>query len=331
MPRISIGLPVWNGEDYLEGCLENLREQSFDDFEVIISDNASDDATSDIARSFAAQDARFRVIRQDRNLGAAPNYNVVFHAAAAPCFKWVAHDDLLTPNYLETAWRVLESRPDVVLAHSRAQLIGRDGRSLFEDDVDLFVDWAGSLRSVRPAPDRATQDTAFERFKDIVNRTTRAFDIFGLMRSDVIRQTRLHRSFYGSDITLLAEIALYGRFYECPEVQFFKREFAGQSRSLKTADDRERWIDSSKRGDSRLDHLGRNTRALLSAVHAAPLSAAEKRQCYWFLATRLNWKAPLRLIGADIRPPKRIPPNARIVDIRSLENPGLTTGASSAS
>lgn len=316
MPRISIGLPVWNGEDYLADCLENLASQTFEDFEVIISDNASDDGTHQIAQAMAARDQRFRVIRQDHNLGAAPNYNVVFAEATGPYFKWVAHDDLMTSNFLETAYRVLEGQNDVVLAHSKTQLIGRDGRALFEDDVDLFVDWAGTLRSVHPATDRAIQDSALERFRSIANYTTRAFDIFGLMRTDVIRRTHLHRSFYGSDITLLAEIALYGKFYEHPEVQFFKREFAGQSRSLKTKDDQARWIDSSKKGDSRFD-FARNTRALWAAVGTAPLSPAEKLRCYRFLIGRLNLKGPMKIFGVNTTRRKKIPPGARIVDIRN--------------
>jgi glycosyltransferase involved in cell wall biosynthesis len=316
MPRISIGLPVWNGEDYLADCLDNLASQTFEDFEVIISDNNSDDCTHDIAQSMALRDRRFRVIRQDHNLGAAPNYNLVFAEATAPYFKWVAHDDLMTSNFLETAYRVLEQRQDVVLAHSKTQLIGRDGRALFEDDVDLFVDWAGTLRSVRPAKDRAVQNTAFERFRGITNFTTRAFDIFGLMRTEVINRTHLHRSFYGSDITLLAEIALYGKFYEHPEVQFFKREFAGQSRSLKTKDDQARWIDSSKKGDSRFD-FARNTRALWAAVSTSPLSTAEKLRCYRFLIGRLNWKGPMKVFGVDTTKRKKIPSGARIFDIRT--------------
>ena len=77
----SIGLPVFNGENFLAPAIESILGQTYDDFELIISDNASTDATSQICRDFARRDSRVRYIRNARNLGADPNYNAVFRAA----------------------------------------------------------------------------------------------------------------------------------------------------------------------------------------------------------------------------------------------------------
>ena len=99
-PRVSIGLPVYNGELFLENALDSILSQTYSDFELIISDNASDDKTEEICRSYAARDKRVRYSRNAHNLGAAPNYNRVYHLARGRYFKWASHDDVLAPEFL---------------------------------------------------------------------------------------------------------------------------------------------------------------------------------------------------------------------------------------
>src|SRR5215472_3946539 len=100
-PRLSIGLPVYNGEDYLAESLEALLGQSYEDFELIISDNASTDSTADICRRYEKQDSRIRYVRQPRNIGAGPNHNYVVRHARGELFKWAAHDDLYARDLLK--------------------------------------------------------------------------------------------------------------------------------------------------------------------------------------------------------------------------------------
>ena len=87
MPRLSVGLPVYNGEGYLAESLEALLGQSYEDFELIISDNASTDGTADICRRYAKQDSRIRYIRQPRNIGCAPNHNYLVARPGASCSR----------------------------------------------------------------------------------------------------------------------------------------------------------------------------------------------------------------------------------------------------
>jgi glycosyltransferase involved in cell wall biosynthesis len=93
-PRLSIGLPVYDGENYLAESLDALLGQSYEDFELIISDNASTDGTADIRRRYQKQDLRIRHIRQPRNFGLAPNHNFVFEQARGELFKRAPHNDL---------------------------------------------------------------------------------------------------------------------------------------------------------------------------------------------------------------------------------------------
>ena len=100
VPRVSIGLPVLNGEKYVAEALDAILAQSFLDFELIISDNASTDATPDICADYARRDARIRLHRHPSNLGAAPNFNFVFQRSRGEYFKWAAHDDQISSDFI---------------------------------------------------------------------------------------------------------------------------------------------------------------------------------------------------------------------------------------
>ena len=105
VPRLTIGLPVYNGANYLAHSLDALLGQSFEDFELIISDNASTDDTPDICRRYEKQDSRVRYIRQPQNIGLAPNHNFTVELARGELFKWASHDDLYARDLLKSASR----------------------------------------------------------------------------------------------------------------------------------------------------------------------------------------------------------------------------------
>src|SRR6476620_6905800 len=123
MPRLAIGIPVFNGQEFLPELLDTLLAQTFRDFEILICDNASNDRTGDICREYAHRDTRVRYFCNERNLGALANFNRVFELSTAPLFKWAAHDDLYRPEYLETCVRLLDEHPDTVLAHTGTAFI----------------------------------------------------------------------------------------------------------------------------------------------------------------------------------------------------------------
>ncbi|MGH2603742.1 MAG: glycosyltransferase family 2 protein, partial [Dehalococcoidia bacterium] len=127
VPRLSVGLPVYNGEQYLSEALDALLGQSYEDFELIISDNASTDGTEDVCRRYLAQDQRIRYVRQPRNIGAAPNHNFVFRQARGELFKWASHDDLYARDLLRRCVEALDEHPHMVLAHAWHAIIDGAG------------------------------------------------------------------------------------------------------------------------------------------------------------------------------------------------------------
>jgi glycosyltransferase involved in cell wall biosynthesis len=221
-------LPVYNGERYLEAALQSLLAQTYRDFEIIITDNASTDRTQQICRRFADADQRIRYIRHAQNIGAARNFNSGFAAARGEYFKWCAHDDLISTSFIEESVRALDSTPGDVLVYGRQQGI---------DEEQRLTPW------VSCTPPALQGKSAAARFGTVYR--LQGFDaaIFGLIRRESLAQTSLHQSYYGSDIALLAELALLGSFALIPHITFYNREHA--SRSINIADKRQRqaWHD----------------------------------------------------------------------------------------
>ncbi len=208
-PLVSIGLPVYNGSNYIEVAIESILCQTLTDFELIITDNASTDGTESICRRFAARDRRIRYYRNDSNLGAGANFNRCFELATGKYFKWAAHDDLLAPTYLERCVAALEANPDAVLCQSLVRLIDAGGHSVGVYDSEL-----------KGANSAWTAD----RFAALVISTHWCTETFGLIRTEALARTRLIAPYFASDRALCAELALLGRCLQVPEPLFMNRD-----------------------------------------------------------------------------------------------------------
>jgi glycosyltransferase involved in cell wall biosynthesis len=240
-PQVSIGLPVYNGEPYLEQAIESILSQTWGDFELIISDNASTDRTAEICHIYEQRDPRVRHVRNAENRGAAFNYNQTVTLAQGQFFKWAAADDWIAPTFLETCLVSLRSDHSAVLAYPLTQIVDENGKplSLYEDELNLSEN------------DPAVR---FCHFLDRFRRKDKCNAVFGLIRLDQLRKTRLIDRFTSSDITLLGELALMGKFVEIPQVLFFRRDHPKSSvRALKPAE-RAAWFDPSLKRSRRYVH-----------------------------------------------------------------------------
>jgi glycosyltransferase involved in cell wall biosynthesis len=214
-PKVSIGMPIYNGAQYIRQAIESVLAQDFADFELIVSDNASTDGTYEICQEYA-NDPRVRLYRNERNVGAAPNYNKTVVLARGPYFKWACHDDWLASEFLSKCVEALDKDPGAVLAYPRTIVVDDDGNYLrhYDEKVDAS------------SPDTTTRFLNLYWNLDLCNM------IFGVMRIDVLRSTRMHPNFWEGDRVLLAELALRGRFIEVPEHLFYRR--FGSPRSDRT-------------------------------------------------------------------------------------------------
>lgn len=255
-PRVSIGLPVYNGEAYLAKAIESLLGQTFRDFELIISDNASTDGTEAICREYAKQDGRIRYERQGRNLGAAENFNRAAQLARGEYFRWAAHDDVCGPQLLDRCVEALDANPKAILAQGQAAIIDRHGR------VIATPDGQGQMELLDPPRLMDSADPA-RRFGELLLRTKWCFDIFGLMRLSALRRTHGHEPYYGSDKVILASLCLMGPFVTVPQVLFYRRHHPDSSTGIKESAQRQLWIGGGKKQTSaRVQCFGGYARAV---------------------------------------------------------------------
>jgi glycosyltransferase involved in cell wall biosynthesis len=289
MPAVSIGIPVYNGEAFLATTLEALLAQTMLDFEIVISDNSSRDATPQISQEFAKRDSRIKYSRTDRVLPPAENHNRAFGLSSGKYFKWAAHDDVHAPAFLKRCVEVLDRDPTVVLAYPKVTIIDSQGRRLHDYNYKLGTD----------AP------TAPSRFGALVRANHRihgAFEIYGLMRSEALRSAGPQGNYPRADSVLLARLSLLGRFCEIPEVLFFSREH--ETRSVRQVPSRVKggrtrlhkyigtgpvppleWWDPSKKGVIDFPEW-RIAGEYLMAVRNAPIGARDRLMC---LAEMAHW------------------------------------------
>ena len=273
---ITIGLPVYNGESYLEQTVQALLAQTYTDFELLISDNASTDATAAIAKDFEEQDPRIRLLQSSSNQGAIENYLITLRASRRPFFKWAAHDDLCRPRFLEACLDALQGTPKAVVAFPRAEVIDAAGRFVSE---------------VPARPDLGANDPA-TRLEGISDLNSDVHPIFGLMRREALDRCSPHGKYAGADRVLLAELLLTGPFVEVPEPLFLFRKHDTQYSSTAVSSQFKGAFWTGEESEWPQMANWQRLRGLSRAVSDTPLTASERLACRAVLARwmRRHWK-----------------------------------------
>lgn len=201
-PRVTIGVPVYNGARFLGQALDALSAQDFDSMEIVVSDNASTDETADIISDARSRDPRIRHILQPVNRGGVWNVNHLIDEAQGELFKWAYYDDICAPTFVSSCVSALDdSGPAAVLACPRTVTIDADGVTIEErQDTDLGLD--------EPTP----HQRVLHLLRSLANQTE-----FGVMRTDVVRATRRVQPYIGSEMFFLTEMIIRGAFLTVPE------------------------------------------------------------------------------------------------------------------
>ncbi len=302
-PRVSVCLPVYNGGKYLRVAIDSILAQTFSDFELIISDNASTDQTEEICKEYADRDPRIRYYRHARNRGGSWNFNHTVELARGEYLKWASHDDVLAPRFLEACVEALDRAPGAVLASPRTLKIDEQGRESARITLRLRTD----------APSPAV------RFSDLAIGPHGCYEGSGLIRLAVLRKTPLIAPYAGSDRVLLARLGLMGEFREVPEYLFYSRSHAAQSvRSSRF--DRMWWFNPSRQGRITFP-AWRILVELVKSVFEVRLSLADRVRC---LAAALRW--PLTSgngieMAVDLVRAVRLMPHAVATRLRSRREP----------
>jgi glycosyltransferase involved in cell wall biosynthesis len=302
VPCLTLGLPAYNGEQFLAAALDALLAQTFTDFELIISDNGSTDRTGQIAERYAAQDPRVRYVRHPVNRGSSFNHNFVIEQARGEFFKWVSDDDLYAPDLLQRCIDALDARPEISLAHAWTAFIDDQGQVTDKIDYPLTTD----------VPDPV------QRFRSLLY-TQGGDDIYGVIRMSVLSQVAPFGSYHWADRPFVVELALHGPFHNVPEFLYFRRDHPDRT-TRAGLDIRQRCSRLDPARANRLRHPLIRLRAeyllgFISAIRRAPISPRDRWRCrrellVWLLShanpmhRRQLLKSPdpaLRGVGAESR------------------------------
>lgn len=265
---VSIGMPAFNEAAHIGEAIASLLGQTYPHFELIISDNASTDGTYDIILDHAARDPRIKPVRNERNVGALSNFASVRDRACGEYFMWAGAHDRWHPSFISKLVPVLENDPRVVLAYPLSMLIDAEGRELgiMSDRIDT--------RGLAAA----------ERFRKFVSEIRDCNMLHGLIRRRVVADLKC-KAVWGSDILLLAELALRGSFAQLPEVLFYRRQVRDEvylsdeyKRRLWTALDPARAERKAKLGTTAMLRQLRNELAM-AALKSPELKMVHRVQC----------------------------------------------------
>lgn len=261
-PLVSIGIPVFNGENFLASTLDSILSQTYSNLEVIIFDNASTDRTAAICQAYASKDKRIHYHRNEKNLGAARNYNLTVEHAMGMYFKWAAHDDLCKPTFVERCVEMLDREPHVLLAYPKTFIIDENGQTINDAFEDRF-----NFREQKP----------HFRYKAFTKTPLDCNAVFGVMRTSALKKTPCIGPYESSDRVLLGELALLGEIAEVPERLFLRRYHSNVSTFVcKTKKTMAAWFDPDSSGRfSRLRRFIEYTRSL----NRVPLSSYQRLYC----------------------------------------------------
>jgi glycosyltransferase involved in cell wall biosynthesis len=283
-PCVSICLPVYNGEQFIREAIDSILSQTFKDLELVISDNASTDGTNRICRDAVASDRRVRYFRSDVNRGSAWNHNRAFELANGRYVAWIGHDDLIANDYIERCAQALDKDSGAVLCYAGYN----------------YIDERGSVVKRSPLDNPGSVANASTRFCRII------YEIgchpgYGVMRTEALKQTALHRGIADCDRVLVAEMGFRGRFILIPAYLFHRRDHSGRvSAKHRTLRDRTLIMDPAKEGRLFFPVL-LETAAFCSAIYRAKLPYGDQFRCFM---TLLGWMRFMRrhdLFVEDLR------------------------------
>lgn len=273
-PMVTIGIPVYNGEAYLEEALTCARTQTYGDLEIVISDNGSTDRTREICERHGALDSRIRYYRFETNQGLLKNFNRVYELALGTYFKFSPHDDLYDPSFIERCVDVLERDQDTVACSSRFLIIDEEGTVTGESHEDIDAD-ASSPR---------------KRFYALLN-NTKCYDLFAVIRKSALdRMPKPLLPVYGhADGVLLARLGMLGRIHRIPEPLYYNRDHKSRGHyQFRTYRGYIYFLDPSKQG-SIVFPRWRMAAEFFRTVGMFPLPLKERMACYGLVVRWCSW------------------------------------------
>jgi len=212
--KVTIGLMVYNEAAFLHETIRTIQDQSYDDYEIIVGDNASTDGSSEIIEELAASDSRITHIKRKENIGALQNWNDIVRHASGEYFVLAGGHDLWSPDYLKKLVHALDNNPQGVLAFCRTQWIDEDGNEI--NIPSCTLDTSGMSR--------------LGRFVSLMYANQNY--LYGMTRVAAMKQTRLQMEIIGSGEIYLQELAQLGDFVLVENERWYRRKNRNEGGAL---------------------------------------------------------------------------------------------------
>ncbi len=282
IPRVSVGLPIYNGQRYAAEAIDSILAQTFEDFELVICDNASTDRTAEICLAYAARDHRVQYYRNPENIGANRNFNRVAELVRRPIFAGRPTMTCVrrrSSNAASKYWTTIRQSSSATRKPSWSMATANHSPNPLA---------AGFWKTFPPMIRRGILilRPQAQCFFDMLMRTRWCFEIFGVSRREPLLRTGLQGSYYGADKVVLAALSLMGRFHEVPEELFLRRCHEGQSTSLRSASARATWSNPKSRRRVVVPQL-ECLRGYVDAVKHTALFVPERVACTFVLGRYL--------------------------------------------
>jgi len=212
-PKVSIGIPVFNGELFLKKRLDSICSQTFTDFEIIISDNASTDSTPTICQEYEKKDERTHYIKQKKNMGVWWNYKFVVEQAKGEYFVWAAADDWWKPDFLEKNVKELESNKNLIGSISEVRFLDLLNKEIpLQNNPEKFVKHQYSIPAYG----------SYEKRIATCLRHRHATSIYAVYRTKPVIQTMSNVSETEGDLAVILNLLKYGDFHVLDELLMYR-------------------------------------------------------------------------------------------------------------
>lgn len=240
LDKVTVGLPVFNGEQFIKKRIQSILDQTYSNFELIISDNASTDSTPQICKDFAKMDNRIKFIRHEKNNGAIWNFTFLLNQAKTDYFVWASVDDIWHPEFLEKNIQELNSNNEIVGSISKVKYFEIEHPDSKSEKIDLkFRKFIKKIRVNLKPRDVISLSGSYDEKVKLCLKKSRLQVLYGIFRTDVLRKSIVKEKFLGNDLCVILNILKHGDFHvtndillEYSDAGTSKREYISLAREF---------------------------------------------------------------------------------------------------
>ena len=238
IPKLTIGMPVYNGELFIKKSIESILAQTFTDFELFISDNSSTDSTHEICQNFLKKDDRIKIFRQKENIGIHRNFNFLLSQAKGKYFAWAAVDDYLDNDFMEKNLKILESDTSIVSSIGKIVPYGIDSLNIDSKLIDTsnfpkflknFVKHGRRKKMNDTTPISGNIDHKIRTFLKITKSLGR---FYGVHRTEQLKQCIVQKPFINVEVSVFLNLLRLGDFYEESSTTLYEFDEGISSRGI---------------------------------------------------------------------------------------------------